>query len=221
MQRYWITDGKNYVKLSKGKYQKTNSPTMASSFAYNNAQRILQNNLPSAWRKVFYLEGVQDGTKITIEDLAEIKEKKTHDKQTEMLNEFTDSVLSFMDSLNKIPSQAQCVAKKKVLDNLQSDIDSQISDIYHWIEVNNPPVSVRCVVFSTLQEKLKMRRIIKQSENYIDGLIECYEKKKSIDQVIDEMHKRKFDTYRARTEIYDELTKIYKGYANGYTKKVK
>lgn len=207
MQKYYITDGREYIRKSNHKFSKVNSAVNATEFTYADAQRIYEYNIPAVWRKTFYLEGVNDFTKIKGSDMEGVSRKKTYDSQADKLEMFSQYIESIADNLRSLPTQAKCIVKKKSLENMLSDVDSEISDIYHWIEANNPSAPMRCHVYSVLKQKLNERRIIKQTVNYIEGLIECYEKGKPIDKIVIELDARKFADYIPRTNLFDDLTK--------------
>lgn len=210
LQKYYITDGKNYIQVCNHRYTKTTSIALATEFSYKNAQKIFDNNIPPTWRKTFYLEGIKDLSQITQDDLKNAQKKKTFQPQTIFLQSEIENIEQLMDVAKNIPTLSQCIVQKQNLENMLSDIDLEISDIYHWIENNKPQAHIMSKVFIILQKKLLERRIIKQADNYFRGLILCFEKKVPINEVFSEIENRKYKDYQPRTNVYQELNDLLK-----------
>ena len=59
VQKYYITDGSNYIRQLKGKFITVNSYVMATEFSKREGEKILCCNLGKNY-DAYYLEGIED-----------------------------------------------------------------------------------------------------------------------------------------------------------------
>ena len=69
MQKYYITDGSNYIKQLKGKFITVNSCVMATEFPKREGEKILCCNLGKNYNS-YYLEGIEDFKKTTRDQIS-------------------------------------------------------------------------------------------------------------------------------------------------------
>ena len=75
--------------------------------------------------------------------------------------------------------------RKQELLDLQSEVDKEISDIYHYIELNNLNAYQGWLMYKMLQYRLKRRRVIKDELSIIKHLVKCNINTQSLSEIQD------------------------------------
>lgn len=179
MQKYFITDGKRYIKKSKGKYITCTSPVMADTFPLRMAEKILDNSLCKAWKDSFYLEGEDDFTIVTAKALEE--------------------------ETIKIPSREKLLAIKKDLEDAQQFYDNACSDIRHWVLHHEPPAHIRTKVYGIQHTYEQERANAKEIYGFVIKLIEADEKNRTLSQLQQSLNTRVYAPYTPNTQVYEML----------------
>jgi hypothetical protein len=89
-----------------------------------------------------------------------------------------------------------------------SNIDLELSDIYHFVKDNNPPAHVRTKVYSIQQEKLKQRELIKHEISLIQTTLSVFNANMKNGTVFTNLKQIELQPYKKRTEVYDQLSDL-------------
>ncbi|WP_052430921.1 hypothetical protein [Robinsoniella peoriensis] len=163
MQKYYITNGKEYIKKSGRKYYTCKSPVMADTYTVKVAENILKNRLCKTWKETFYLEGVDDFERINLDDIdtqVDASEDGKNDSESKIVTEIEQLAATLMDLY--IPSKIQLLAYKKELEKSQSFYDRALPDIDCWIMAHNPPAHIRAKVYGIQQDLEQKRKEVKE-----------------------------------------------------------
>lgn len=207
MQKYFITDGKRYVKFSKGRYTFCTSPVMANTFPLKKAQNILENSLQKNIKSTFYLEGEDDFVVIKQEVLDTDAVKDVLSERfildvsaLDKIRECTNKILDV-----QIPSREQLLKMKKYLEDAQQFYDNACSDIRHWVLNHEPPAHIRTKVYGIQHTCEQERANVKEVHNFVVKLIEGDEKKTSLYQLQQSLKSKVYVQYTPNTYIYKTL----------------
>lgn len=124
---YVITNGTEYImKNRSGKYVTIRNAAMADEFKKEQAQKILNNQIPKKIRKGMCIEKIDDGKK------KELPEIETHkDLDFELSQDIKEWVKKIQD-LNGLYKEAE--SKKEMLEVSLHNIDNKINDLAHYVE---------------------------------------------------------------------------------------
>lgn len=209
MQKYYITNGKEYIKKIGRKYNLCSSPALADTYTVKAAEIILRNRLCKAWKETFYLEGVDDFERIDITDIdAEIDviEEDHIKSENKIIKEIQHLTLTLMDL--HIPSKIQLLAYKKELEKSQSFYDRALPDIDHWIMAHNPPAHIRAKVYGIQQDLEQKRKEVKEKYGYVLVLIDAYDNNHSLFKLQSQLGQKKYVPYTPNTYIYKMLDEL-------------
>lgn len=210
MQKYYITDGSNYVKQIKGKFIAVNSHVLATEFPKREGEKILCCNLGKAYDS-YYLEGIDDFKRTTRDQIT----TETVGKRELVLQKgdgvASESRLLSLESYAKVLMQVEPISGND-LDKLKTEIESSISfcdlclsDIYHWIILHKPPAHVMAKVYCMLREILQNRRRVKEDLGFVTVLIEAEKTGQNYAETKKKLLGRRYDDYVPRTVIWKEL----------------
>lgn len=204
MEKYFITDGKEYIKDTKGsRFFTTKSPVLAKEFEIKNAKKVLCN-MPSGIRKDFYLEGIETFAAFTIEDL---EEKEGREKRnTEYINQIEKLAENFMEM--EFPSKGDLNNIKRKLEEDQSFYDRALSDVRHWIKVNNPAAHIRTKIYKIQQDLERERARVKQALLFTNKLVNAVNNNVPINQLVKEIKESQYVEYTANTYVYAVLENL-------------
>lgn len=207
MQKYFITDGKRYIKKSKGKYITCTSPVMADTFPLRMAEKILDNSLCKAWKDSFYLEGEDDFTIVTAKALEEETIRKSSGTGFSLDLSVLDDIRNCANKiLNiKIPSREKLLAIKKDLEDAQQFYDNACSDIRHWVLHHEPPAHIRTKVYGIQHTYEQERANAKEIYGFVIKLIEADEKNRTLSQLQQSLNTRVYAPYTPNTQVYEML----------------
>ena len=125
MQKYYITDGSNYIKQLKGKFITVNSCVMATEFPKREGEKILCCNLGKNYNS-YYLEGIEDFKKTTRDQIS----TDTVGKKELVLQKgdgtASETRLLSLESYVQVLIQAEPISGND-LDGLRAEIESSIS----------------------------------------------------------------------------------------------
>lgn len=210
MQKYFITDGKRYIKKSKGKYITCISPVMADTFPLKMAEKILDNSLCKAWKDSFYLEGEDDFTIVTAKTLDEETIRKSSGTCFSLDLSVLDDIRNCTNEILNIniPSREKLLAIKKDLEDAQQFYDNACSDIRHWILNHEPPAHIRTKVYGMQHTYEQERANVKEVHGFVIKLIEADEKNQSISQLQKVLKPRVYTPYTPNTYVYGVLDEL-------------
>lgn len=206
MQKYYITNGKEYIKKSGRKYYTCKSPVLADTYTVKAAEIILRNRLCKAWKETFYLEGVDDFQRISLNDIdaqAVVSEENKNDSENKIVTEI-EQLAAMLINLY-IPSKIQLIAYKKELEKSQSFYDRALPDIDHWIMAHNPPAHIRAKVYGIQQNLEQKRKEVKEKYGYVLALIDAYDNDFSLFKLQRQLEQKRYVPYTPNTYIYKML----------------
>lgn len=210
MQKYYITDGSNYIRQLKGKFITVNSYVMATEFSKREGEKILCCNLGKNY-DAYYLEGIEDFKKTTRDQIS----TDTVGKKELVLQKgdgtASETRLLSLESYVQVLIQAEPISGND-LDGLRAEIESSISfydlclsDVYHWIILHKPPAHVMAKVYCTLREILQNRRRVKEDLGFVMVLIDAEKSGQNYMETKKKLLGRVYDEYVPRTRIWKEL----------------
>lgn len=206
MQKYYITNGKEYIKKIGRKYNSCSSPVLADTYAAKTAENILRNRLCKAWKETFYLEGVDDFERISLDNIdtqtvaSEVNKIEPEDKIIKEMEQLVTTLNNLC-----IPPKIQLLSYKKELEKSESFYDRALSDIDHWIMDHKPPAHVRAKVYGIQRDIEQKRKQVKEKYGYILVLINADEKEFCVSRLQHELKKRKYAPYTPNTYVYKML----------------
>lgn len=174
MALYVITDGnKNYIRREpNGKYVSARSRALADEFLEKyKAEKVLKNNLAPKKRKLYRVVEEEAGFAVIKEPLNEhhadlTRENKSDPQmispQIDMLREKIEEIRLFVEDSEK---------RKSKMSDLLSNIDKEISDIQHYIELSD--CEDVASTYEMLKTRLRNRRQIKNEFSILKQLGEC------------------------------------------------
>lgn len=207
MQKYFITDGKRYIKKSKGKYITCTSPVMADVFPLRMAEKILDNSLCKTWRDSFYLEGEDDFTTITSAKLHEESIKEETQSGMSLKLSVLEEIRKCTNEILKIqvPPRDKLLAIKKDLEDARQFYDNACSDIRHWILHHEPAAHIRTKVYGIQHKYEQERANAKEVYGFVIKLLEANEKNKSLYQLQQSLKPKVYTPYTPNTQVYEML----------------
>ena len=131
-------------------------------------------------------------------DIDKIKQEISIPIKSDELDKIKKDVNLFSDTLKDLRKR-----KQELLD-LQSEVDKEISDIYHYIELNNLNAYQGWLMYKMLQYRLKRRRVIKDELSIIKHLVKCNINTQSLSEIQDmikNMDNRKY-TPRVLSDLF-------------------
>lgn len=206
MITYLLTDGHGkYIKYDKfsGRYTLVGNQTLAErweqrSKAANVLKNAISKNLRNRYKIIEIEEREIDVNKNKEENNKEfIVNKKKEDVVKEVVSE--NKLDTWNKGINSVVDFIQDARERKeeLLSDL-SNIDKEVTDIYHYIETGKFNAYQGWLIFDMLRQRLKKRRKIKNELEVVSQLGECKidtETLKDIQKAIAEIENR---TYKPR-----------------------
>lgn len=225
---YMLTNGKGYY-ISKDKFNGKfvsigNKRWGCKWIEYNRIENVLRNSLSKNLRDNFYIIEVEmnnDELKDTVDYIVSgkvNKDKYISDNNSTYKNLNIDKIKQEISTpireneLDKIKKDVNLFSdtlkdlrkRKQELLDLQSEVDKEISDIYHYIELNNLNAYQGWLMYKMLQYRLKRRRVIKDELSIIKHLVKCNIDTQSLSEIQDiikNMDNRKY-TPRVLSDLF-------------------
>jgi len=191
-----ITNTKSYIKLGKNGSPETCEKKQAQRFEYSKAMNILEN-LPKTFRKFnFRVKPIPEiTTKVDKDIRQEIKknviEGNIDYEITENITQWLDKFGGCSDTLNDAKD------RQKVLIQQLNDIDNELLDILHIIELEPPKNMYQgWLLYKRIKSNRKNRRVVKDEINIIQDVLEKVDSswlsRERIQKAIDGLFKRKY-----------------------------
>lgn len=181
MSQYIITDGSRFIyRNHSGKYVPTPSEAMADTFGKKQADLIFKNSLPKVLRTVFYVKKYDKPP----EHVKQITQEEIN-KNTEkvMISKNVQRWLDKLSELNGLKSDA--TKRKEELCKQLSDVDKELSDIYHYIEFCNLNAAQGYKAYKMVKDRRIKRRSIKNELVVVNAILE----NKISDSITEEIEK--------------------------------
>lgn len=187
---YALTDGHgSYIRhdIFSGKFVPVRNLSLADKWEQRaKAQNILKNGLCKKDKKRFHIIEIDDGKGITENTKKEVavsemnSESGEQDLHIEKVKELSDNLKedcqmdkwkSGIEYMKDFVLDAE--ARKEELSKEMSDIDKEITDIQHYIELNNLNAYQGFLAYKMLQGRLRKRRKIKNELHVLSQLGAC------------------------------------------------
>lgn len=217
---YALTDGHgSYIRHDtfSGKYVPVRNESLAEKWEQRaKAQNILKNALNKKDRKRFHIIDIDDGsildTPKPVVTVAEMNGTEKHDLHIDKVKELSEPVVDksqldkWTEGIANVTGFVQdAEERKEELAKLMSDIDKEITDIQHYIELNDLNAYQGFLSYKMLQRRLRIRRKIKNELAVLNQLGDCKMDSAmliDVQNVIKEMDNRVY-TPRILTQLFE------------------
>lgn len=202
MIRYVITDGRHYLKRdANGNYIPTNGKIFGDVYEQRSkAANVLENCVSKNLRNRYHIQEIlEDEVENKKVEPVEIKPKENVAKEIGNETFEAGQIDKWANGINSLSSFAQSVEeRKKDLVDALSDVDSEISDINHYIEFGKFNAYQGWLAFNMLKNRLKRRRKIKDELYIVSQLGECKINSAMIEEIKSSMSTLDGRIYRPR-----------------------
>ena len=207
--RYYITDGKYYVKKSKGKYITVSGPVLAHTFSYKEANNVIDNCLPKDIRKDFYLDEVNTGEIVKIEEVKAKSVVNNSDvlKEFYIDNSMLDNIQWLAEAISNInlPTYQELQTYVSDMEKAQSFYDQALADIDHWIMLHEPAAHIRTKVYGVQHDievkRAKIKETLRIAYVLQDAKLEDY----TLDKLQSKIISCISSPYKPNTYVYKQL----------------
>lgn len=223
MQKYYITDGKQYIQKRGHKYVPCDSPVIAGQYTAKQAEDILRYNLSRIQRKYFYLEECDTFNKIEIRTPTGTKsvkkaltEKECKGKTDVNLSKYTN-ISGEIEKIKSVqfPTKKQLTEYQAELCKAITFYDRALSDISHWNREHKiPPAHIMTKNYMISHEYEVKRKNAKQELAYVNELIGSIDRNEGIECVAARLRSVNFSAYTPNTGVYEMLNQISGGRKN-------
>lgn len=188
MVHYVLTDGRGlYIRHDNftGKYVPVRNETLAKEFDQRSkAMNILKNAISKKDRKRFFVKEVDDGLGLAPKTETTVKEINNSEKalnlhmdEVKKISELSlgdTQIEKWQDGISKLAGFVQeSEDRRSELSEALSNVDKEITDIEHYIELNNLNAYQGFMSYKMLQNRLKRRRKIKDELQVLNQLGSC------------------------------------------------
>lgn len=165
LAQYVITDGSRWImKDRKGKYIPSSCESFADIYNRRQAENICNNQLPKALRTVFYIQKIDKPPK----NVKQVVQDDLHTTEKVMV---ADNIQRWIDKISDLNGLAtDALHRKEELTEQLSNIDKELSDIYHYIEFCNLNAAQGYKAYRMIKDRRIKRRSIK-NELEVIGII--------------------------------------------------
>lgn len=216
---YILADGHGlYIRHDtfSGKYVPVRNEVLAEEFeTRSKAQNILKNAVAKKDRKKFHVQEVDDGLGLTnvtkeVATNANIVEKPPdlHIDEVKKISELLPGdtqIDKWRDGFVKMTDFVQESEDRRAeLSDKLSNIDKEITDIEHYVELNNLNAYQGFLAYKMLQNRLRERRKIKDEIQVLSQLGSCKidaAMMKDVQEAIKQMENKTY-TPRVLTELF-------------------
>lgn len=199
MSKYMITDGRNYLRRdAQGNFVPVSNKLVGDVFDQRyKASNVLKNCVNHNLRKRYHVIEVKDAQKVTGDIIVAPKEdvaKSIADEQieTSLLEKWEKDIGLLMDFVQTTEE------RKEELCKALSDVDLEISDINHYIELGKHNAYEGWIAFNMLRTRLKKRRVIKDELQILQQLGECKVNSSMIEGIKDSIGSLSAREYKPR-----------------------
>lgn len=210
---YILSNGKgSYIKERfDGGYESTHDVSLAKKFdnrgKANNIKRILPNKLKRGRYEVRYVEDPDDKRLIVHEPQEKkrtstvVKVRSVKPADSEFMKKICDQPIQD-DNLNQVKNLADIIiGADERLDDLtkqQSKVDSEVSDMIHYIEHATFDLYSGWLALRALQTLLRIRRKVKDELNIIRKIVKLQIDTSEVRNVKSEIERLQDNTYIPR-----------------------
>lgn len=190
-REYVITDGKKFVQKDfRGQYKQTSSSGLADIYeTEQSATRVLKNSIPRNWRTTYYVAEISNG-EVHQCNMPKPKVKKHEACGVSRLHSFKGSSVDMewchgfreLDGIfKKAASRANSLAKEL------AEVESELVDMYHYIEFSSLNAREGYKVYRKLKELLCKRRCLKNEARIVNAINTNHSASASIENIIKEI----------------------------------
>lgn len=214
MSHYMITDGERYIRLdATGAYVPIKSKALGMVWEQRcKAKNILENCISKNFRKRYRIEEIADNIVESKQDT-----KKQEDKKEQICAVNNSVVINIAnqvndDNIDKLKKDISGITefvqsaeqRREELILKLSDVDQEISDINHYIELRKLNCYQGWLAYNMLRNRLIKRRKIKDELSILFKLEDC----KVNSEMISEM-KTQFDALETREYKPRKLKELF------------
>lgn len=184
---------------NQGKLTKVTDIRKAKIFSDSiKANNVIKNSLRKTEQSKWFATLISDVAKQTTEN-----QKKTLNIETETVDNSIDKIEELYNQILEIKNQY--ITENDLLNKKLSQIDLEISDIYHFIELEKVPVTKWVKIYKLLRGKLIERGKIKSEIRTTSVMINVFDKEFNREEITQSVQSVQYEAYRPRTDIYDKL----------------
>lgn len=162
------------------------------------ANNVIKNSLRKTEQNKWFATLLTEVMKQTTQN-----QKKTLNLEIETVNSSLDKIEQAFKQILEIKNQY--IKENELLNKRLSQIDLEITDIYHFIELEKVSVTKWVKIYKLLREKLIERAKIKSEIRTTSVMINIFDKEFNREEIMQSVQSVQYEAYRPRTEIYDKL----------------
>ena len=156
LAQYVITDGSRWImKDRRGRYVPSSCEAFADIYSRKQAENIFNNQLPKALRTIFYIQKTDDPP----ENVKQVTQDDLHTTEKVMIADNIQKWIDRISDLNGLATDA--LHRKEELTEQLSNIDKELSDIYHYVEFCNLNAAQGYKAYKMIKDRRIKRRAIK------------------------------------------------------------
>lgn len=162
------------------------------------ANNVIKNSLRKTEQNKWFATLLTEVMKQTTQN-----QKKTLNLEIETVNSSLDKIEQAYKQILEIKNQY--IKENELLNKRLSQIDLEITDMYHFIELEKVSVTKWVKIYKLLREKLIERAKIKSEIRTTSVMINIFDKEFNREEIMQSVQSVQYEAYRPRTEIYDKL----------------
>lgn len=152
------------MKDRKGRYVPTSCESLADIYNRKQAENICCNQLPKALRTVFYIQKTDEPPG----NVKQVTQNDLHKTEKVMIADNIQRWIDRISDLNGLATDA--LHRKEELIEQLSNVDKELSDIYHYVEFCNLNAAQGYKAYKMIKDRRIKRRTIK-NELEVLGII--------------------------------------------------
>ena len=200
MKEYILTNGKKFIRYDlNGKYIQVNNVALAEVYPNKTkAFNVIKNSVPKAIARTFYVAEIVDGEVVqcTIPKSDEVvKTRCDFVYKVESSNNDGCWYSKFL-GLDKLFEESR--KRGEVISQELSDIDSEITDVCHYIEFFLLSGRDGYKIYKKLHDLLNERRRLKDEQKIIGVINKRQEISRSVEEILNAIEDCKKQSYQPR-----------------------
>ena len=177
MSAFMITDGQRYIKRDNNGRFVAGSKGLGDTFEdEEKAKNVLRNCIKQSERNKYHIEEIKDSGRAIkntcgVKIVDHIEENVPSSVADDFMDDEFDKWVSSLEYLSKFSSNVS--EQLEALKQAQSDVDQEIADIHHYIELKSLNAYQGWVACQMLKIRLEKRRKIKDKLATLQLLSNC------------------------------------------------